>query len=308
MSVSVIIPTYNAQKYLPTLLDRLSNQTISFELIIIDSSSTDKTIDIAKKYTNKIVTIPKSEFDHGATRSKALMEASGDIVVFLTQDALPVSNNTIEKLVDVLKKNRDVAVVYGRQIPYPDASLFGRHLREFNYKDRSYIRSFKDKDSFGIKTAFCSDSFAAYKKDAIRSVKFFKAGTIVGEDMHLAARLLLKGYKKAYCADAAVYHSHNYTIWQDFKRYFDTGVFHVCEPWLIEKFGKAEGEGKKFIKSELNFLIKNKAYHKLPEFVIRNAFKLIGYKLGKKYKMLPKPLAKSLSMHKSWWDRWYDSY
>ena len=308
MSISVIIPTYNAQKYLLNLLDRLSKQTIDFELIIIDSSSSDNTVNIAKKYTSKIITIPKIEFDHGATRSKALIEASGDIVVFLTQDALPTSNDAIEKLVNVLKQNKDVAAAYGRQIPHNNATLFGKHLREFNYKDCSYIRSFKDKKNFGIKTAFCSDSFAAYKKDAIRSVEFFKEGTIVGEDMHLVAKLLLRGYKKAYCANAVVYHSHNYTIWQDFKRYFDTGVFHVCEPWLIEKFGKAEGEGKKFIKSELNYLIRNKAYHKLPEFIIRNAFKFFGYKLGKNYKMLPKTLAKFLSMHKSWWDRWYDSY
>jgi rhamnosyltransferase len=304
MSISVIIPTYNAQKYLPKLLDKLSKQTINFELIIIDSSSSDNTLEIAKEYASKIITIPKSEFDHGATRSKALDEASGDIVVFLTQDALPTSNDAIEKLTDILIKNKDVAAVYGRQIPYEDATLFGKHLREFNYKDSSYIKSLSDKESFGIKTAFCSDSFAAYKKDAIKSVEFFKAGTIVGEDMHIVARLLLKGYKKAYCADASVYHSHNYTILEDFKRYFDTGVFHVCEPWLIEKFGKAEGEGKKFIKSELNYLIKNRAYHKLPEFVIRNGMKLIGYKLGKNYKKLPKSLAKSLSMHKSWWDRW----
>jgi len=304
MSVSVIIPTYNAQRYLPKLLNNLASQTINFELIIIDSSSTDNTLKIAKSYADKIITIDKREFDHGATRTKAIKEASGSIVIFLTQDALPSSNNALEKLIQVLKDNEDVAAVYGRQIPYPNATLFGKHLREFNYRDKSYIKELKDKEKFGIKTAFCSDSFAAYKKDAIEGVKLFKEGTIVGEDMHIVARLLLKGYKKAYCAETSVYHSHNYTIWQDFKRYFDTGVFHSCEPWLIDKFGKAEGEGKKFVKSELNYLIKNRAYYKIPEFAIRNAFKLLGYKMGKKYKKMPKSIAKKLSMHKAWWDRW----
>jgi len=293
---------------LPTLLEKLSNQTINFELIIIDSSSTDNTLEIAKEHANKIITIPKSEFDHGATRSKAALSASGDIVIFLTQDALPVSNDTLEKLVDMLNSDKNIAVAYGKQIPYSNATLFGKHLRYFNYKDKSYVKSLQDKEKFGIKTAFCSDSFAAYKKDAIKSVNFFKEGTIVGEDMHIVARLLLNGYHKAYCTKAAVYHSHNYTIIEDFKRYFDTGVFHVCEPWLIKEFGKAEGEGKRFIKSELTFLIKNRAYTKLPEFVIRNGMKLLGYKLGKKYKKLPLALTKKLSMHKSWWDRWYDSY
>jgi len=304
MSISVIIPTYNAQKYLQPLLENLSNQTIDFELIIIDSSSKDNTLEIAKKYANKIITIDKKDFDHGATRTKAAKEASGDIIIFLTQDALPTSKDSLEKLVNTLKSDSKIGAVYGRQIPYKDATLFGRHLRYYNYPNRSYIRELKDKKKYGLKSAFLSDSFAAYKREALESINWFKEGVIVAEDMHAAARLLLNGYKKAYEADAKVYHSHNYTIKEEFQRYFDTGVFHTKEKWLIKEFGKAEGEGKKFIKSELNFLIKNRAYHKIFELIVRNGAKILGYKLGRNYKYLPLSLAKKVSMHKEWWDRW----
>ncbi len=303
MSISVIIPTYNAQKYLLKLLNNLSNQTIDFELIIIDSSSSDNTLEIAKEYADKIIKIPKAEFDHGGTRTKAIKEASGNIVIFLTQDALPATNDALERLIKPLEQD-EVVASYGRQLANDNATLFAKHLREFNYKDISYVRSFSDAKEFGIKTAFFSDSFSAYKKEAIESVGYFKEGTIFGEDMHLVARLLLDGKSVAYCADALVYHSHNYSIKEEFMRYFDTGVFHTNEAWLIEKFGKAEGEGLRYVKSEFNYLIEHRAFIKIPEFFIRNFAKILGYKLGKKYKSMPKSLAKSLSMHKSWWDRW----
>ncbi len=303
MSISVIIPTYNAQNYLPKLLDKLSLQTINFELIIIDSSSTDNTLDIAKKYTNKIIKIDKSEFDHGGTRTKAIKEASGDIVIFLTQDIIPADKDTLKTLIKPLE-SKDISAVYGRQLPYEDATIFAKHLRYYNYKDSSYIRDYSDSKIYGIKCAFFSDSFAAYKKEDIKSVGYFKEGTIVGEDMHLVARLLLSGKKIAYNADAKVYHSHNYTIKEEFQRYFDTGVFHVNESWLIDKFGKAEGEGIRYIKSEFNYIIESKEYVKLIDFLFRNFAKFLGYKLGKNYQKIPKPIAKKLSMHKSWWDRW----
>ncbi len=166
MNISVVIPTYNAQKYLPKLLERLKNQTVAFELVIIDSSSTDNTISIAGEYTDNIIIIPKLEFDHGGTRTKAAKTAAGDIIVFLTQDALPCSNQTIEKILEPFK-DLHIGAAYGRQIPYEETTLFGKHLRSFNYTETSYIRTLKDKEQHGIKTAFLSDSFAAYRKSTL---------------------------------------------------------------------------------------------------------------------------------------------
>ena len=118
----------------------------------------------------------------------------------------------------------------------------------------------------------------------------------------MCEKMLLKGYKVAYEAEAKVYHSHNYTIFQELKRYFDIGVFHRRERWLIDTFGKATGEGKKYILSELKFILSNHYYHLLPEFCVRNMSKYIGYKLGYNYHRLPKNIIKKLSMHSKWWD------
>lgn len=303
MNISVIIPTYNGMRHLPKLFEILQKQTISFELVVIDSSSTDGTGEFVKSYADKLITIRQSEFDHGGTRTIAAKEASGDILIFLTQDALPKDTQSLAKLLKAFEKNGVVAA-YGRQLPHSDASLFAQHLRAFNYTNNSYIRSFKDSKQYGLKTAFLSDSFSAYKKSAVANAGWFQEGTIFGEDMHLVARLLLEGGKVAYVAEAMVYHSHNYSVLEDFQRYFDTGVFHARQSWLIEKFGKAEGEGRRYVQSELNSLLSNGAYLRIPEFFLRNAMKLLGYKLGKNYEKLPRALAVALSMHKSWWKRW----
>jgi len=302
MDISIIIPTYNAEKYLPTLLETLKNQSVSSELLIIDSSSTDNTVAIARQYTDKIIVIPNEEFDHGGTRTKAAQAASGEILVFLTQDALPCDTTTIETLTKVFK-NPSVAAVYGRQIPYASSSLFGKHLRDFNYRDVSCLRTFHDRKTYGIKTAFLSDSFAAYKKSALAETGWFKNGLIGSEDTYAGAKLLISGNTLAYCAEAEVYHSHSYTAIEEFRRYFDIGVFHRSEYWILGTFGKAESEGGKYVLSEFKYLLAERAYGHLPSFFIRNGMKYLGYKLGFHYQKLPIFLIRRFSMYTSWWKR-----
>lgn len=302
IDISVIIPTYNAEKYLPQLIERLKSQSIQFETIIIDSSSTDETPTIAQEYSDKFITIPKSEFDHGGTRTKAAKQASGDIVVFLTQDALPVDNHAIEKIVKVFEDNT-VGAAYGRQIAYPETSLFGKHLRLFNYPAKSHIRTIGDSSQYGIKTVFLSDSFAAYRVSALQQIDWIKDGLISSEDSYAGAKMLLADYTLAYVADAQVYHSHSYSIIEEFKRYFDIGVFYNRQKWILDRFGRAEGEGGKYVKSEMQYLIDNGAYFKIPEFFIRNAMKYLGFKLGQNHQLIPQAIIQKISMHPLWWKR-----
>ena len=299
--ISVIIPTYYAQDYLEKLLFALSTQTLKdFELIIIDSSSTDKTVEIAQKYTSNVIIIPQSEFDHGGTRSKAGKIAKGEFLIYLTQDALPFDDFSLENALKVFA-NPNVSACYGRQIAYEDSSLFGTHLRLFNYGTQSYIRDKDDISTYGLKTAFLSDSFAVYRRSSLEAIGWFKDGLILGEDTYAGAKMVLDGFSIAYVADAKVYHSHSYSIMQEFKRYFDIGVFHAHEAWILQSFGKAEGEGMKYVKSEIKYLLAQKAWYKLPEFIVRNAMKYLGYKMGQKYKLFPLKVIKILSMHHRWW-------
>lgn len=283
--ITIIVPTYNASKYLPSLLTRLESQTIkNYELIVVDSSSNDNTVDIAKSHQANIITIPQSEFDHGGTRTLAAMEAKGDILVYLTQDALPYNEYAIENIVKPFTDDRKIGATFGRQLPYPEASVFAEHLRLFNYPDTSYTRVLDDKKKYGIKTAFLSNSFAAYRKSALKEIGYFKSGLPFGEDACAGAKILLKGYKIAYVAEAMVLHSHNYNAWQDFRRYFDMGLFHRTENWLLREFGKAEGEAIKYAKSEFRFLLRKRKSYLFPEFILRTFMKYLGYKVGKGHK------------------------
>jgi len=302
-SISIIIPSYNAEAYMDNLLQNVKDQSIEeYELIIIDSSSKDKTVEISKRYTENVVVIPQNEFDHGGTRAKAAQIAKGELLVFLTQDALPYDEFTIENIIKVFE-DESVGAAYGRQLSYEDTNLFGKHLRGFNYSETSYIRDKNDISNYGIKTAFLSDSFAAYRKSALESILWFKSDLILGEDTYAGAKMILDDYKLAYVAEAKVYHSHSYTVWQEFKRYFDIGVFHKCENWMLKSFGKPEGEGIKYIKSEVKYLYDKSAWYLLPEWFVRNGMKYLGYKLGQRYQMLPKWMIKKFSMHHRWWDK-----
>ncbi len=283
--ITIIVPTYNASKYLSSLLTRLESQTIkNYELIVVDSSSNDDTVDIAQSHQANIITIPQSEFDHGGTRTSAAMKAKGDILVYLTQDALPYDEYAIENITKSFTDDGEIGAAFGRQLPYPEASVFAEHLRLFNYPDTSYTRVLEDKKKCGIKTAFLSNSFAAYRKSVLEEIGYFKSGLPFGEDACAGAKILLKGYKITYVADAMVLHSHNYTVWQDFRRYFDMGIFHRTENWLLREFGKAEDEAIKYAKSEFRFLLSKRKFYLFPEFILRTFMKYLGYKVGKGHK------------------------
>jgi rhamnosyltransferase len=160
----------------------------------------------------------------------------------------------------------------------------------------------QDKASLGIKACFLSNSFAAYRLQALQAMGGFPSNLPMGEDTYTAAKLLLSGQSLHYQASAAVYHSHNYNGTQDFQRMFDTGVFHAQNPWLLQNFGKAEGEGAKLVRSQWQSLQQQPHFMQgLLQWLSTNALKLLGYKLGRAYHWLPKALVKKFAMNKVFW-------
>ncbi len=303
-TISLIIPTRNGADTLRELLAMLSVQTLSFlEVLVVDSSSTDGSVKIAEDSGARVTVISEKEFDHGGTRSLLAREAKGDLLVFLTQDAIPASKDALETLIAPLITSKEIAVTYGRQKPSFDANEFASHLRHVNYPKRSSIRGLNDRSTYGFRTIFVSNSFAAYRKAKLEEVGFFKNGLIFGEDTCTVGKLLFQGYKIAYVSEAVVYHSHNYTCGEELRRSFDIGVLHSTEKWLIDTYGRAEGEGLKYIISEFSYLMRQKKVHLLPTFFVRIGLKFIGYKLGRNFKLIPEGIIPLLSMHRLWWDR-----
>ncbi|CAJ1820440.1 glycosyltransferase family 2 protein [Aeromonas jandaei] len=301
LSFSVIVPTRNAGSLWRDWLEAFAVQSIKpASSIIIDSTSNDNTVLEAQNYDFSITIISKDDFNHGGTRNYAVRQfCREDIIVFLTQDAILSDINSLSSLL-LAFKDPDVAAVCGRQIPHYDANPLAIHARCFNYPCDNIIKSLSDVSILGLKVAFMSNSFSAYRRDVFEKLGGFPENTILAEDMYMASKMILAGYKVAYCAKAAVMHSHNYTPWEEFRRYFDIGVFHACEPWIQEELGGASGEGLRFVKSELNYLWHNAPLW-IPRSLLTTVCKLLGYNLGKNHKRLPMSWRPKLSMYKSYW-------
>lgn len=271
------------------------------QVVILDSGSTDGTVFTALSADWRYLRIEKEDFNHGDTRTMALQHVlpGTDVVVFMTQDAILTTPESLEVLVSAFA-DTSVACAYGRQLPHFDATPLSAHARYFNYPAVSRTVSMADQPQLGLKTCFFSNSFAAYRLADLLEVGSFPSNVILGEDMSVAACLLMMGKRVAYVAEACVYHSHNYTFAQEFGRYFDTGVFHARAPWLLKKFGYAKDEGARFVRSELSYLWKE-APAWLPVALARIFVKWLAYKLGLVEAYLPLNLKRQCSMHKDYW-------
>jgi rhamnosyltransferase len=281
MRVSIIIPTLNAGAYMEKLFSMLQAQDIKFlEVIIIDSSSIDNTVDIAKGFGAKTIVIPRHTFNHGKTRNMAAMEAQGDILVFMTQDALPQDNKLLRKLTAPLKMS-DIAATYGRHIPMPGASPLEIFAREFSYPDTGSgsIKGIEDIKQYGIKTFRFSNVCSAIKKELFLKAGMFPNGIRANEDMLMAAKLILNGYKVTYVPDAKVIHSHNYSLLQQFRRYYNIGSSLRNNSWIL-KYVRAEGEGISFIKGQISFVLKRHKYFWIPYIFLESMTKYVGYRIG----------------------------
>lgn len=279
MRISLIIPTFNAGPHIENILSMLCAQdTTPWEVIIVDSSSEDATVKIARKFGARTMVIPRHAFNHGKTRNIAAMEAKGDILVFMTQDASPDRNTLLSTLTAPLQMH-DIAASYGRHIPRVNASPLEVFARRFNYPDSPMTKSMDDIRKYGIKTFFFSNACSAIKRELFLSAGMFREGVRANEDMLMAARLILSGYKVAYVPEATVIHSHNYSLVQQFRRYYNIGSSLKNNAWVLD-YARPEGEGLRFIREQLSFVVKQHGYLWIPYIFLESLAKYTGYRAG----------------------------
>jgi rhamnosyltransferase len=301
LDVAVIIPTLNGGQDLEQVLPRLTEAIDPSQIWIIDSGSKDKTVELSKQHRVNIYPIERGSFNHGGTRNLGRSLVNAEILIYLTQDAIPAGPDFLEKLVEPFS-DPDVALAYGRQLPRIGAGPLEAFPRLFNYSDTNLVKSKADIPRLGIKTFFCSDSFCAYRTHAWDEVGGFPERTLTWEDQHIAARLIAKGYKIAYVPNAQVYHSHSYTLKEEFQRYFDTGSFLKKETWMREMAGNAEGEGMRFLKKQIEYLIKVQKTHLIPYSLMATLVKYTGYRVGMMEPSLSIRLKKVFSQQKYFWN------
>jgi rhamnosyltransferase len=301
--IALCIPTRNAGPQFEGLLEMIKIQELpQMQLVIIDSSSTDGTAALAREAGALVKIIPQTTFNHGGTRNLAYQLIDADIYIFMTQDALPADHHTLKNLLSPYSLHPEVAVVYARQLPRSGAGPIEAFSRFFTYPAAAQLKKMSDRSIWGLKTVHCSNACAAYLRDALVSVGGFPDDVIMCEDVYAAARIMEAGYSIYYQADALVYHSHNYSVLQDFRRYFDLGVcYESRERWIVEDFGGTKKQGVRFFLEGVSYLNDKGYKHLFPEWALRAAAKFFAYKLGSLERYLPTSVKRVIGMHKNYW-------
>ncbi len=311
-TIDLIIPVYKPDNKFKQLIERILEQTVLPNHIFIIHTLEGEKEDYYNKLLDEIlnkssetckiisIDITKKEFDHGGTRNYGASLSNADIIMFMTQDAVPCDKELISSMMEPFRDEL-IGATYGRQLAFPKANVLERYSRTFNYPPNSYVKSKKDIDKYGIKTYFCSNVCAAYRNTVYKEVGGFVTKTIFNEDMIMAYHIIENNYSIYYQSLAKVYHSHDYTNIEQLRRNFDLAVSQEQHSYIFSNV-KSEKEGIKYVKSTIEYLINRNQYIYIPEFIIQTVFKYMGYLLGKYYKLLPKDIIKKISMNPSYWD------
>lgn len=299
-TIGIAVLTLNAEKHLKSCLEPFLKSSLKPRILVVDSSSTDKTVAMAKELDVEVLLIERKNFNHGQTRELARKQLGTDIVVMLTPDAYATDPCVLEKLINPLLEGK-ASIAYARQIPHEHAGFFEAFPRAFNYPATSEIRSIADVSRLGPHTFFCSDSCAAYLNKALDEINGFRY-VLLGEDTVAVAELLKKGHKIAYVAEAEVRHSHCYSLKEEFCRYFDTGLMRKEYENLLHCAIADKTRGSDFARQMLKHL-----YHKRP-LLLPYAFmhiltKWLGYKIGRASLHTPLWWKKALSSQKYFWEK-----
>lgn len=301
-TVDVIIPTYKPDEKLTELVSMLQRQTYPVQHILI--MNTEESLWRPELIENtdrvEVFHIPKSRFDHGGTRCEAEGFSNADILVYMTQDAVPADRSLIRYLLKPFQNPR-VKASYARQLPDEKCRIIEGYTRCFNYPDKSLVKGMEDIPALGIKTFFCSNVCAAYDHQTYKELGGFPKRAIFNEDMIYGGHLVKSGYQIAYSAEALVIHSHNYTNRQQFTRNFDLAVSQAMHPEVFRGI-RSESEGIRLVKQTASYLKSIGRSEQIPRLILSSGFKYLGYRFGKMYWLLPRFLVRAFSMNKGFWD------
>lgn len=304
--VDVIIPVYRPDEKLEKLIEKLNEQTVQPEHIFFMQTKVDENEDkkvraLLERCENGVITeIEKTDFDHGGTRNLGASLSAAEYMLFMTQDAVPVKADLIEQMLYAME-NLEVGVAYGRQLPNDEVGIVECYTREFNYPKESRLKSKEDLEELGIKTYFCSNVCALYRKSVYEKMGGFVLHTIFNEDMIMASKVIQAGYKIAYVAEAEVIHAHKYSYREQFRRNFDMAVSQQQYKEIFEGI-KSESEGIRLVKNTMKYLLSKGKWYLIPDLILQSGFKYMGYRKGRNYEKLSRKKIRKYSMNKAYWN------
>lgn len=282
MIISIICPIYNGQSYIEKLHNNILNQKLSdgykLQIMYALTACEDKSEDILKYLNCDYTLIEPEDFSHSTTRELMSQKAEGEIIVFISQDIKIKNNLWLQNLIKPIIYG-ECEASFSRQIG--EDNTIEKYTRERNYPIQSRIVSKKDIYRYQIRTFFYSDASSAVLTSVYRELNAYDGKRMpTNEDMYFAYKLIHSGYRIKYCADSEVYHSHNFTYRQLYKRYYDTGVFFKQNKYFLNY--KSNESGIDLAKYVVKRSIEDKNYRVLlnviPNFAVRFIAKVIGEK------------------------------
>lgn len=275
--ISIIVPVYNGEKYLEKLVKKIKEQKDIFEieLIALVTTSKDKSLELSKKLFDKVIEVKK--FNHGKTRHEGVLSATGDILVFITQDILPYDEYWLKNLTEPLNEN--ITASFSRQIAYKEHSETEKIIRDFNYPDVDRICNKENKKINGRKNIFFSDASSAILKEKYLELGGYDFEVPTNEDVYLANKIVKSGYSFVYASQSRIWHSHELSLKETYKRYKAIGKFEKMFADEID-FSKTQNEGNKLLKYLIKELIKRKKIKELIYLPFDMGARWLGYKSG----------------------------
>lgn len=277
--ISIIVPVYNGEKYLEKLVKKIKEQKDIFEieLIALVTTSKDKSLELSKKLFDKAIEVKK--FNHGKTRHEGALSSTGDILVFITQDILPYDEYWLKNLIEPLNEN--IVASFSRQIAYEEHSETEKIIRDFNYPDTDRICNKGNKKINGRKNIFFSDASSAILKEKYFELGGYDFEVPTNEDVYLANKIVKNGYSFIYASQSRIWHSHELSLKETYKRYRAIGQFEKMFADEID-FSKTQSEGNKLLKYLIKELIKRKKIKELIYLPFDMGVRWLGYKSGGK--------------------------
>ena len=279
-TVDIICPLYNAYLYIDKLHESLQKQrkvkinSIKYVL----TESIDKTEVYLMENNINYKKIKKSDFSHSLVREKEALKSNSDVVVFITQDVVIEDDLWLYKLVKDIDDS-DIVATYSRQ--KTKFNNIEKYTRESNYPDKDIIKSKDDIKKYGLKTFFFSDASSAISAKIFKKLNGYDNKNLpINEDMYIAYKIIMNGYKIKYCSDSVVFHSHNFTLKEIYERYKLTGIFFKENSYL-DKYGTT-GSGANLAKYILKRIFQEKRFLLLFRYPFDMAARLIGMKVGKR--------------------------
>jgi glycosyltransferase involved in cell wall biosynthesis len=297
METSVVIPTKNGEKWIGECLDAVHSQESvgQVEVLLVDSGSTDGTLQIARRYPVRIVEITAQDFHHARTRNYAATLTTGKYLVFLSQDAIPANESWLKAMLRNFE-DETVGAVYGRQVPKAGSTSERHDALSTMYGSERVVKDASSKESLGYQYYHFSDVNAAIRREVWEAIRFpeeFK----VFEDLGIAKRILDAGWKIVYEPDASVVHSHNHTTTELFKRYFDIGcTFRRLGIWNALTQSSMMRELEKLVRKKLR-RNGNGERSAGARGIMNDIVKSAGFWLGVHERYLPLMVKRHLSAH-----------